>query len=198
MASCSWCQLVEKTWVGKKEEAAVSSQAEENKALVLRFFEARVKTDLDALEKMLAPDFVSLTKVLPGQPPDREGYKWSVAEFSAAFSDVRFNIEEQIAKGDKVVTSYTVHATHDRKELLGVAPTGREMASMAIYIHRVSGGKITEEWSLGTVGLKLMEQRRERIEQELLMARSIQQASLPKEVPQLEGWQITPYYQPGR
>jgi steroid delta-isomerase-like uncharacterized protein len=39
---------------------------------------------------------------------------------------------------------------------------------------------------------------RERIEQELRVARSIQQASLPKEVPQLEGWQITPYYQPAR
>jgi predicted ester cyclase len=176
----------------------VSSQAEENKALVLRFFEARVKADLDALDKMLAPDFVSHIKLLPSQQPDREGYKWSVAEFSAAFSDVRFNIEEQVAEGDTVVTRYTVHATHDRKELLGVAPTGREMASMAIYIHRVSGGRITEEWSLGTVGLKLMEQRRERVEQELLVARRIQRASLPKEVPQLEGWQLTSYYQPAR
>src|SRR5215218_9838254 len=41
-------------------------------------------------------------------------------------------------------------------------------------------------------------QERARIEQELRVARSIQQASLPKEVPQLEGWQITPYYQPAR
>jgi serine phosphatase RsbU (regulator of sigma subunit) len=30
------------------------------------------------------------------------------------------------------------------------------------------------------------------------VARRIQQASLPKEVPQLEGWQISPYYQPAR
>jgi serine phosphatase RsbU (regulator of sigma subunit) len=30
------------------------------------------------------------------------------------------------------------------------------------------------------------------------VARSIQQASLPKEVPTLEGWQIAPYYQPAR
>jgi serine phosphatase RsbU (regulator of sigma subunit) len=44
-----------------------------------------------------------------------------------------------------------------------------------------------------------MEQERiERIEQELRVARRIQQASLPKEVPQLEGWQIAPYYQPAR
>jgi serine phosphatase RsbU (regulator of sigma subunit) len=39
---------------------------------------------------------------------------------------------------------------------------------------------------------------RERIEQDLRVARTIQQASLPKEVPQLEGWQIAPYYQPAR
>jgi serine phosphatase RsbU (regulator of sigma subunit) len=39
---------------------------------------------------------------------------------------------------------------------------------------------------------------RERVEQELLVARRIQQASLPKEVPLLEGWQISPYYQPAR
>ncbi len=39
---------------------------------------------------------------------------------------------------------------------------------------------------------------RERIEQELQVARRIQQASLPKEVPEPEGWEITPYYQPAR
>jgi predicted ester cyclase len=39
---------------------------------------------------------------------------------------------------------------------------------------------------------------RERIEQELQVGRRIQQASLPKEVPELEGWQITPYYRPAR
>jgi serine phosphatase RsbU (regulator of sigma subunit) len=39
---------------------------------------------------------------------------------------------------------------------------------------------------------------RERVEQELHVARSIQQASLPEEVPQLAGWQLAPYYQPAR
>src|SRR4029450_2014849 len=39
---------------------------------------------------------------------------------------------------------------------------------------------------------------RERIEQDLRVARSIQQASLPKEVPEPKGWQISPYYKPAR
>jgi serine phosphatase RsbU (regulator of sigma subunit)/ketosteroid isomerase-like protein len=189
----------------KKEEATVSSEAEENKALVRRFFEARVQLDLDALDKMLAPDFVSHTRVLPGQQLDREGYKRTTLEYAAAFSNSRFIVEEQVAEADKVISRISGRATHDRREFLGVPPTGREVTSMAIFIHRISGGKIAEERGLGTVAQVLMEQRleqerieRERIEQELKVARSIQQASLPKEVPTLEGWQITPFYQPAR
>src|SRR5829696_6513972 len=39
---------------------------------------------------------------------------------------------------------------------------------------------------------------RERIEQELHVARRIQQASLPEEVPELEGWEISPFYRSAR
>src|SRR5215204_1444656 len=180
--------------------------AEHNKALVRRFLEAHEgKADLDALDRMLAPDFVSRIKRLPGQQPDREGYKWAIAQFSAAFSDRKFLVEEQVAEADTVVTRFTVRATHDSKELLGVAPTDREVAYKAIAIHHISGDKITEEWTLATTSPKLLGQRlkqeereRERIEQELLVARRIQQASLPKEVPELEGWKISPYYRPAR
>jgi serine phosphatase RsbU (regulator of sigma subunit) len=66
-------------------------------------------------------------------------------------------------------------------------------------------GKITEEWSESSGLASLMERRleeeareRERVEQELRVARRIQQASLPKTVPELEGWTITPFYQPAR
>jgi serine phosphatase RsbU (regulator of sigma subunit) len=44
----------------------------------------------------------------------------------------------------------------------------------------------------------LEQERRERVEHELRVARTIQQASLPKEVPELEGWKISPYYRPAR
>jgi serine phosphatase RsbU (regulator of sigma subunit) len=88
---------------------------------------------------------------------------------------------------------------------MGTTPTGREIASIAIFIHRLSGGKISEEWGAGTGRSELLGQRleqeireRERVEQELKVARSIQQASLPEEVPTLAGWQITPYYRPAR
>ena len=184
--------------------------AEENKALVRRFFEAledasRGKADLDALDKMLAPGFISHTKLIPGHQPGREGYKQATAELLATFSNQRFLFEDQVAEGDKVVSRLIVRHTHDRREIMGVAPTGREETHKAIFIHRISEGKIAEEWSLATLGLKLRGQRleqeireRERVEQELQVAQSIQQASLPEEVPELEGWEITPHYRPSR
>ncbi len=65
-------------------------------------------------------------------------------------------------------------------------------------------GKIVEERNVAEntdLWQQRMEQERierERIEQELQVARRIQQASLPNEVPELEGWQISPVYQPAR
>jgi predicted ester cyclase len=182
----------------------VSSEEEKNKALVRRFLEARTKADLDAIEKMMAPDFVSHPR-LPGQQADRESYKRQVAEYVGAFSDVEVIIEEQVAEGDTVASRITGRATHDRRELLGAAPTGREATYIAILIHRISGGKIAKEWGVGTGISELMgkhlEQEvheRELLEQELRVARRIQQASLPKTMPKLEGWQIVAHYQPAR
>jgi ketosteroid isomerase-like protein len=179
--------------------------AEENMALARRFMEARVKGDVDAVDEMMAPNFVSHARLLPNQAPDREGVKWAVAQLAAAFSRARVVVEDQVAQGDKVVSCFIVHSTHDQGELMGVAPTDRELTSTHIVIQRIVEGKIAEEWGIGTMGWKLRGQRleqerieRELVEQELRMARTIQQASLPKELPTLEGWQITPYYRPAR
>src|SRR3712207_219614 len=84
-------------------------------------------------------------------------------------------------------------------------PRGTEVEVTSIFIHRIVGGKIVEEWSEGSGDAEvaqahLAQERieRERVEQELQVARTIQQASLPEEVPTLEGWQITPYFRPAR
>jgi predicted ester cyclase len=179
--------------------------AEENMELARRFLEAHVKGDVDTVDEMLASDFISHTKLFPDQAPDREGVKRATARLSAAISNVSILFEDQVATADKVVTRFVVHATHDRGELMGVAPSGKEMTNRAIFIYRIVEGKIAEEWGIGTIGWKLRGHRleqerieRERIEQELRVARRIQQASLPKEVPELEGWEISPLYRPAR
>jgi serine phosphatase RsbU (regulator of sigma subunit)/ketosteroid isomerase-like protein len=181
----------------------VTSEAEEkNRSLVHRFLMAHARGDLDALGEMLAPEFVDHS-LLPGQIPGREGYLQSAAEQHAALSNMRYSIEYQATDSDMVISRLTMRATHDRGPLFGVEPTGKQWTTPIIVINRVSGGKIAEEWSADIVTPFLEEierqaRERERVEQDLRVAQRIQQASLPEEVPELEGWQINPYYKPAR
>jgi serine phosphatase RsbU (regulator of sigma subunit)/ketosteroid isomerase-like protein len=180
------------------------SAEENNKVLVRRFVEAQANADLNTLDELLAPDFVDHS-LQPDQDPGREGFIRSVAKEPTIFSNVRANIEDQVAQGNKVITRLTMKRLHDRGEFLGLEPTGMEIKTSAIVIHRIERGKIAEEWSESTGALEATRQRleqemieRERAEQELQVARRIQQASLPREVPKLEGWQINPYFRPAR
>ena len=180
----------------------MTSEEEKNKALARRFLEAFVNRELDTIEVLLAPTFTDRS-LLPGQGSSREEYKRSVTEFHAALSFADVTIENQISEGDMVVTKFSARCFH-QGEFLGVPPSGEEGTYSSIRIHRIVGGKVTDEWSEGNLlewilpSFEREVRMRERVEQELRVARSIQQASLPKEVPTLENWQITPYYQPAR
>ena len=199
MVSTRW----KETRVGKEEEAPVSVE-ENNKGLMRRFVEEVLNQgNLDAIDELLAPDYVD-HGVPQGNYAGREGLKRSIAKQLAASSDLHFHIEEQIAEGDKVITWIIGSGTHDRERFLGLVPTGERMTMEFITISRVVDGKIVEDRGVRDASAvwqqRLQRERieRERVEQELQVARSIQQASLPKEVPAPEGWQITPFYQPAR
>jgi len=123
-----------------------------------------------------------------------EDVKRFVGEFRTAFPDLRISVDDQIADGDKVVTRVTLRGTH-QGTFRGTAPTGKEVEINGITIFRFSSeGKVVETWD----SYDQFRVMRQSIEQELRLARSIQQASLPKEVPQVGGWEISPYYQPAR
>jgi predicted ester cyclase len=121
-----------------------------NKDLVRRLIdkvEGGDPVDIDAaLNADLASNFVDRS-LLPGQGPGRADYKRTLLQDRAAFSDFHITIEDQIAEGDKVVTRLTWRATHDRGTFMGIPPTRRQVQVTAIYIHRIAGGKVTEEWS---------------------------------------------------
>jgi serine phosphatase RsbU (regulator of sigma subunit) len=123
-----------------------------------------------------------------------EDVKRFTEEYRSAFPDWRISIDGQIAEGDNVVNRVTLRGTHQR-EFRDMAPTGKEIEIKAVTIFRFSPeGKVVETWDYFDQ-LRLM---RQSIAQELRVARSIQEASLPKEVPTLEGWEISPRYRPAR
>ena len=51
-----------------------------------------------------------------------------------------------MAEGDKVVTRVTLRGTHQGEVEEFGPPTGRQVETQGITIHRIEGGKIAEEW----------------------------------------------------
>jgi serine phosphatase RsbU (regulator of sigma subunit) len=176
-----------------KEKTNVSA-AEENKAIFRRYAEEVGNQQNFELVDEIFERYISHQpdgSTLVRGPEDVKRFH---REFHSAFSNFHINIEEQIAEGDKVVSRYTMRGTHQRA-FRGMAPTGKEVELKAVTIFRFSPeGKVVETWD-SYDQLSLM---RQSTEQELRLARSIQRASLPKEVPTLEGWQIYPFYRPAR
>ena len=73
--------------------------------------------------------------------------------YRAALSDLRVDVEQQFSAGDRVATVSTVRGVH-AGELMGTAPTGREVAFAMITISRFEDGRIAEEWEIAdTVSL---------------------------------------------
>src|SRR5829696_1689638 len=183
------CFLKRKSRIGKEKRSV--STAEENKAIFRRYAEEVGNQHnfelLDEIfERYIAhqPDGSTLER----GPQDVKRFQ---GEFHSAFSDFRISIEDQIAEGDKVVSRYTIRGIHQRA-FRDMAPTGKEIEIKGVTIFRFSPEGKVETWD-SYDQLSLM---RQSTEQELRLARSIQRASLPEEVPTLEGWQISPYYQP--
>ena len=121
--------------------------SKQNKALTRRSWEIVTETNLetldDALEEVYADTFVM-------HEPDEdvrgiEGLTQFVSTIRSALPDLRVTLEEDIAEREKVVSRWRAQGTH-QGELMGIAPTGNEVAITGITIHRIEDGKIVEEW----------------------------------------------------
>jgi predicted ester cyclase len=114
---------------------------EQNKAIVRRFYSAFETNDQAVLNEVLSPDLVAITHGSPALQ-SREQMLQAVSMWHATFSDVRFEILEQIAEGDKVATRLTFQSTHSRGDFQGLAPTGKQIETGSITIEQIKDGKI--------------------------------------------------------
>jgi steroid delta-isomerase-like uncharacterized protein len=106
--------------------------------------------DVDAFGELLADDFVEHEET-PGLAPTKEGVKQFFRTFMAAFSDLRWEVEDILVDGDKVVGRFTMTGTHDG-ELMGMPPTGKSIAVPGIDIVRFGDdGLGHEHWGITDV-----------------------------------------------
>jgi steroid delta-isomerase-like uncharacterized protein len=131
--------------------------SEANKAIARRLIEeAWNRGSLAAVEELVDAGYVGNFAIQPEPLRGPEAYKGFAAGLRAAFPDLEFTVEDLIAEGDKVVVRWTNRGTH-RGALMGLPPTGRRVEGTGMWIHRIAGGKIVEEWGQSDV-LGLLQQ----------------------------------------
>lgn len=121
---------------------------ERNKLIGRRvLLEAWGEGRLEVIDELYAPDYVDNVSRGPEPTTVRgpDGLKAAVTLFRAAFPDLRYEVDEQVAEGEVVVTRFSAAGTHMRP-FLGAAPTERRVAYGGIDINRVRDGRIVESW----------------------------------------------------
>ena len=115
---------------------------EDNKEMVRRVIEeAANKGNLDILDDIMTPNYVYHYPGMDVKGPD--GFKQFVTVLRTALPDLHIAIEDMVAEGDTVAARFAVRGTF-KGELMGMAPTGRQIdVAEAVFI-RFEGGKEVE------------------------------------------------------
>src|SRR3954464_13579705 len=122
--------------------------ADANKALVRRLFEEVIPAGVPAaMRDLVAPGFLDHDP-LPGQPPRLEGAEYVVSTMHGAHPDLRFEIDDLLADGDRVVIRWTLRGTNTGP-MVEEPATGLPVEFSAIVIFRLADGRISERWGGG-------------------------------------------------
>jgi predicted ester cyclase len=134
--------------------------SENNKRLVRRALEeVYTNGDLELADELVHPDFVDHEPAHSDLPTGPDSVKQTVRHLRGMFGELRFEVEDEIAEGDKVVQLVTMSGRHTGP-LMGRGPTNKAFAVRHVYIWRIADGKIAGHWGsrddlglLGQLGL---------------------------------------------
>ena len=118
---------------------------ETNKSIARQFFEYFSKGEIQKIENLWGSNYKFH---FPGSPKalSKEESKQVLKDYVAAFPDLKFTIDYQVAEGDLVVTRITPSGTH-KGSFQGISATNKKVAISGIEVHRIVDGKIEEEWA---------------------------------------------------
>ena len=132
---------------------------ESNKRIVTRFNRECIEQgNRQSFAELLAEDVVNHSAP-PGGPNGARSMVYFILEIlRKGIPVIQVDIEAQIAEGDFVTTRKVLRGRHTG-ELLGLPPSGKEVAIKVIDIVRVKDGKYAEHWGLSNLMEVLQELR---------------------------------------
>jgi len=103
--------------------------------------------DIDGFGRQLADDFVEREEI-PGLPPTKDGVVQYFRIMLAAFPDLRMDVQDSFASGDKAVARLRISGTH-QGEFMGIPATGKPVSVNLIDITRFGDdGLAREHWGV--------------------------------------------------
>jgi steroid delta-isomerase-like uncharacterized protein len=125
-------------------------------ATMRRMLELINAHDIDGFGDLVSDDFVEHEELM-GLPKTKEGVKQFFEMNIAAFPDLRFDVEDMITEGDKVVARMRMKGTNTG-EMMGMPATGKSIDVQGVDIVRFDeSGVAVEHWGVFD-GLVMMQQ----------------------------------------
>jgi steroid delta-isomerase-like uncharacterized protein len=120
---------------------------QQNAALARRWFEeVWNQKNSDTIRELIAPDCVAHgTSETGGDLRGPDGFLELQSRLLNAFPDLRIEVQDVLAVGDKIAVRWT-GTMHHMGDSLGVAPTGAEIKVNGIGLARIADGKLVEIW----------------------------------------------------
>ncbi len=117
---------------------------EEMRALAMRFFDTFNAHDLEGLDNdIIGEEYIQHS---PGVDPGRAALIAYLDKTIKAFDNGRFEVDDMIAEGDRVLIRWTFLGTHTGP-YGNMAPTGRDITIKGMDFWRYNeAGKIAEAW----------------------------------------------------
>lgn len=124
---------------------------DQNKNTVTRFNREVIEQgNLSAFKELVADTCINHTAPAGGSNgPDGMIY-FLLEVLRKGFPDLKVEIHDQIAEGDKVSTRKTIHATHSG-EFMGIAATGKKVKIEIMDIIRLRNGKYVDHWGMSNL-----------------------------------------------
>ena len=129
---------------------------EASRAIVRRITEAFNEDDMDALDALIAPNFVGHNPLSPEAIQGPEGLKGFFGAFRAAMPDIHHPSWTIIADGDLAAIHMPITGTFTNA-LMGIPPNGNKVTVWMANIWRIADGKAVEWW-INMDTLSLMQQ----------------------------------------
>jgi predicted ester cyclase len=124
--------------------------SDENKLLVRRAVdEIYARGTVEVADELVHPGFVDNDPSHPDLPTGPNSVKETVRSLQSTFGELRFQIEDELAEGDRVVQRVTMSGRHSGP-LLGREATGRQFAVRHVYIWRIADARSSSTGDPGT------------------------------------------------